>query len=151
MNLRPATHDLAEAMAVAHAQAFDTAWDKAAFEEVLAAPEVFGLVALDSAAAGLVVCRAVAGEGEVLTIAVTPPVRRRGIARALMTAALDRMRGARVREVFLEVDAGNFAAIELYESLGFGRVGLRKGYYDRGAVGRADALLMRLDLEAKDL
>ena len=38
--------------------------------------------------------------------------------------------------------------IALYERLGFGRAGLRKAYYDRGAAGRADALVMRLDLRA---
>jgi [ribosomal protein S18]-alanine N-acetyltransferase len=36
--------------------------------------------------------------------------------------------------------------VALYEGLGFHRAGLRKAYYDRGANGRADALLMRLDL-----
>ena len=68
-----------------------------------------------------------------------------------MAAALDRIRLCAAREVFLEVDAANVAAIGLYDSLGFKRVGVRKGYYDRGAAGRADALLMRLDLEPKAL
>ena len=39
-------------------------------------------------------------------------------------------------------------AIALYERLGFVRSGLRKAYYDRGAAGFTDALVMRLDLAA---
>lgn len=149
MNLRAATRDLAPAMAAAHAQAFDAPWDAAAFEAVLDGPGVFGLVAIDEEPLAVVLCRAVAGEAEVLTIAVAPAARRRGVGRALMVAALEQARVAGAREVFLEVDAGAAPAIGLYAGLGFVRAGLRKAYYDRGAAGRADALLMRLDLEAK--
>ncbi len=42
----------------------------------------------------------------------------------------------------------NGSAVSLYESLGFSRAGLRRGYYDRGAGVREDALVMRLDLNA---
>ena len=38
---------------------------------------------------------------------------------------------------------------EIYRNgplLGFAEAGLRRGYYDRGSAGRADALVMRLDL-----
>jgi ribosomal-protein-alanine N-acetyltransferase len=48
----------------------------------------------------------------------------------------------------LEVGRDNPAAIALYEGLGFARVGVRRAYYDRGAAGRADALVMRLDLNS---
>ena len=37
-------------------------------------------------------------------------------------------------------------ALGLYEAAGFERAGLRSGYYDRGAAGSADAVVMRLDL-----
>ena len=35
--------------------------------------------------------------------------------------------------------------------LGFERAGVRKGYYDRGLAGRADAIVMRLDLTSRAL
>lgn len=146
MKLVPATAASAPAMASAHAQAFDQPWDQATFEELLATPGAYAFVALGEDPMGMVLCRAVSGEAEVLTLAVPPWTRRKGVALALMTAAMDQARAAGADEMFLEVDVDNVAAISLYERLGFGRAGLRKAYYDRGANGRADALVMRLDL-----
>jgi RimJ/RimL family protein N-acetyltransferase len=48
-----------------------------------------------------------------------PAVRHRGLARELLTAALAWARGERVNAVTLRVDAGNDAARNVYESLGF--------------------------------
>jgi ribosomal-protein-alanine N-acetyltransferase len=96
----------------------------------------------------MVLCRALAGEAEVLTIAVPPWARRRGVGRALMAAAMGAARAAGARVMFLEVDVANTPAVALYERLGFERAGLRRAYYDRGPSGRADALVMRLDLSA---
>jgi ribosomal-protein-alanine N-acetyltransferase len=136
----------APAMASAHAQAFDSPWDQAVIEEMLQGPGAYAFVALDADPMGMVLCRAIGGEAEVLTLAVPPWTRRKGVARALMTAALAQARAAGANAMFLEVDVGNAAAIGLYERLGFSRAGVRKAYYDRGAHGRADALVMRLDL-----
>jgi ribosomal-protein-alanine acetyltransferase len=146
MNLRPA--DIADAprMAQVHAQAFDRPWDTAAFEDLLGGVGVFAVMAEDGDPAGLVLCRALAGEAEILTIGVAPWARRRGLGRALMAAALDAARASGAETAFLEVDVDNTPAVALYERLGFERAGLRRGYYDRGGAGRADALVMRLDL-----
>lgn len=146
MKLSRATPDHAPAMASAHAQAFDTPWDENDFEDLLDGDGVFAFVAEDADPAGVLVCRAVAGEAEILTVGVAPWARRRGVALALMTAAIDAARVAGAEAMFLEVDVDNAAAVTLYERLGFVRAGFRKGYYDRGADGRADALVMRLDL-----
>jgi len=47
--------------------------------------------------------------------------------------------------MFLEVRPSNAAAIHLYESAGFIRMGLRKDYY-RASSGREDALVLALEL-----
>lgn len=142
-----ATADDAAALAEAHALGFPQAWDAAAFTEIFAAPGVFGLIAReDGRAAGMALCRVAAGEMEVLTIAVDPALRRRGVGRALMTAALAAAREAGGDTAFLEVAADNAPAAALYAGMGFRRAGLRRGYYDRGPEGGADALVMRLDL-----
>lgn len=133
-------------MAAVHAQAFAAPWDAAAFAELMQGAGVFGLLAGDAAELGVILCRVAAGEMEVLTIGVPPAARRRGVARALMAAALGAARQAGAEAAFLEVAVDNAEAAALYAGLGFRRAGLRRNYYDRGLAGRADALVMRLDL-----
>ncbi len=136
-------------MAGVHAQAFDTPWDETDFEDLLEGEGIFGFVVRGEDPAGVLICRAVAGEAEILTVGVAPWARRRGVGEALMTAAMGMARQAGAETMFLEVDVDNAPAVSLYERLGFERAGLRKAYYDRGANGRADALVMRLDLTSR--
>jgi len=151
MNLAPATPADAPAMASAHAQAFDTPWDEMDFEDLLDGPGIFGFVARDEDPAGVVICRTVADEAEILTLGVAAWARRRGVGQALMAATIGVAQQAGATQMFLEVDVDNAAAVALYEGLGFERAGLRKAYYDRGPNGRADALVMRLDLTSQGL
>lgn len=148
MILAPAVHADAPAMASVHAQAFDTPWTEADFEDLLDSTGIFGLVLRDEDPAGVLIARCIADEAEILTVGVAPWARRRGFGEALMTTAIGLSRQSAAARMFLEVDVANTAAIALYERLGFQRAGLRRGYYDRGARGRADALVMRLDLAA---
>ncbi|PWU03320.1 MAG: ribosomal-protein-alanine N-acetyltransferase [Terriglobia bacterium] len=73
----------------------------------------------------LVVRTPVAGESEILNLAVSPECRRQGIARALLHSCLDQFQGA----VYLEVRASNQAARNLYKSVGFQELTVRTGYY----------------------
>lgn len=82
---------------------------------------------------GYVVAWVVDDEAEILTIAVDPDARRRGVGRALVEAALSGCARAS-----LEVREGNRAARALYEGFGFAEVGRRARYYQDGE----DALLM---------
>ena len=66
------------------------------------------------------------------TLDVAAAWRRQGLARRLMTEVEERMAAAGVREMKLHVFRGNVAAVRLYESLGYGRVGRVEGYYGRG-------------------
>jgi len=146
MKLELATPEDAPAMASAHAQAFDNPWDETDFEDLLDGPGIFGFVVRAEDPAGVLICRTAADEAEILTVGVAPWARRRGVGKALMVAAIGVARSAGADRMFLEVDVDNTGAVILYERLGFERAGLRKAYYDRGANGRADALVMRLDL-----
>ena len=147
MRLIRATDTECEAMARAHALAFDKPWRADEFEDLLEGEGIYGFLADDDdEALGVILCRMAAGEVEVLTVGVTPQARRRGVALALMLAALDVARQAATASAFLEVAVDNDAAITLYALMGFARAGLRKAYYDRGPAGTTDALVMRLDL-----
>lgn len=144
MTLRPATAADAEALAAVHARAFDDPWSAADLLALMEGRGAFALAAEtpDGALAGFVLCRAIAGEAEILTLAVDPAHRRRGIAAALAEAAL-KLGAAAARSMFLEVAADNAGAIALYETLGFETVGRRARYYARRSGEGADALVMR--------
>lgn len=78
-------------------------------------------------------------EYEVHTIGVDPAYQGQGIGRRLLDNLLEFADGA---VVFLEVRTDNEVALELYRSLGFEQVGLRKRYY---RISGADAYTMRRD------
>jgi [ribosomal protein S18]-alanine N-acetyltransferase len=130
-----------EALAALHARCFRTPspWAAADFAGFLTDPLAFLLIEGD---AGFLLGRAVAGEAEVLTLAVAPDARRRGLGRKLVARFLyqARLRGA--ESAFLEVSAENTPAIALYESAGFAKAGVRRGYYQTPEGQRIDALVL---------
>ena len=133
--------DLPAVMEVARAS-LPQPWSEPVWREELAS--VFGLylvLQLGNDVSGFVGVKRVADEAHVMTLAVPPGSRRRGLGRALVLAAFADPALAGVRRVHLEVRPSNAAARALYASLGFGETGRRKNYY-----GDEDALLMTLDL-----
>jgi [ribosomal protein S18]-alanine N-acetyltransferase len=134
--------------AAIHARAADAPWSAETIAGLLAQPGVSGLLALTGEAPqGFILCRVAADEAEVLTLAVLPEARRRGIARALVTAAMAQVTAGGAARLLLEVSVRNDAALALYRSVGFDEVGRRKDYYAESAGGGpADALVMATDL-----
>ena len=86
--------------------------------------------------------RLVLDEVHVMNVAVAPGQRRRGLARWLLAFALRKASRAGACRALLEVRAGNAEALALYESLGFRRAGVRRGYYRDPPE---DALLLSRD------
>ena len=146
MNLRAATGDDLDVLAALHALAFEPGWDAEEIADLGSGPGAFALIAEDEAPLGMILCRALAGEAEILTLAVDPAARRRGVGRALVEAAAVLARGAGAQEMFLEVATDNPAALGLYAGTGFATVGQRRGYYSRPNGERVDAVVMRRDL-----
>ncbi len=143
---RPLRTDDLDGAARVHAAAFDTPWSAEALGEILAAHGSFGLGVGAPELCGFILCRDLAGEAEILTLAVDPAFRRRGLAQALVRDAIDRAATMGTLALFLEVATDNPAAIGLYEGAGFRQVGLRRGYYARALGPNIDALVMRRDL-----
>jgi ribosomal-protein-alanine N-acetyltransferase len=143
--IRPAAHRDVAATAALERRCFSDPWSEVAIGETFGAPGMVSLVALNGdLLQGYVIARAIAGEGEILNLAVAPEVRGRQLGGRLLDAMLERLRQAAVREVFLEVRERNAAARRLYLSRGFEEVG-RRGRYYRHPV--EDAIVLRLDLE----
>ncbi|MDP3854667.1 GNAT family N-acetyltransferase [Phenylobacterium sp.] len=146
MRLRGAWGHEADALAGVHGRAFSGGWAASEIAGLLDGPGGFALLIEEAEPLAFILCRAVAGEAEILTLAVDPAARRRGLALALVEAATGAARMAGAQTLFLEVAHDNAAARGLYAKAGFQEVGLRRGYYDRGPNPPANAVVMRLDL-----
>jgi ribosomal-protein-alanine N-acetyltransferase len=145
MNLRPIGLEACFTLADLHDRAFDRPWSAEEFEILLKGAGAFAVLGEGGEpeeAKGFILCRAIAGEAEILTVAVDPAARRRGWGAALVEMAAGVAQQAGAAELFLEVAADNVAAIKLYETSSFDRVGLRKGYYPH-PDGAKDAVVMR--------
>ena len=131
----------AAAMAAIHATAFPLGerWGATAFASQLALPGSLGLI---DPAGGLILARVAADEAEILTLAVMPQLRRRGIGRALVAEAAAQSAARGAAAMFLEVARSNAAALTLYAAAGFEPVGERRRYYPDGE----DALVLRRNL-----
>ena len=123
-----------------HAEAFGAPWPATAFADLLGQAGVFALGDED----GFVLIRVVVDEAEVLTLAVRPRARRRGLGAALTRAAAATAGSMGAERLFLEVAEDNVAARGLYEGLGFATIGRRPGYYAAPDGGRVDAIMMSL-------
>jgi [ribosomal protein S18]-alanine N-acetyltransferase len=140
--------DVMTAMGDAFDPEYGEAWTEAQCAGVLGMPGCWLLIAREGARpAGFAMLRSVAGEAELLLIAVRPRYRRRGVGRALLDRAAEKARQAGVELLHLEVRDGN-PALDLYRAAGFVQVGRRAAYY-RGRTGKVfDALTFRRQLSA---
>ncbi|MDD3371250.1 MAG: ribosomal protein S18-alanine N-acetyltransferase [Alphaproteobacteria bacterium] len=144
---RPAGPSDVPALAELHAQSFaEGRWSSGQIAASLASPEAFAFLAQkEGAACGFILCRAAAGEAEILTFCVIPSVRRHGAGAALLSAAQKESQRRKASRLFLEVAADNAAAKALYEKAGFCVAGVRAKYYAR-QTGSVDALTMALEI-----
>jgi ribosomal-protein-alanine acetyltransferase len=132
------------ALAALEDAAFFDPWSPAQIAAELAEPHALVLIAAGDSGEtrGYAVFRHIAGEAELLRLAVIPTARRRGVARRLAVDGIERLRQSGCSGCYLEVRTTNRPAIELYEALDFRRAGTRRRYY----VDGTDALIMKLDL-----
>lgn len=140
--MRPAGAADAEALAALHEIAIAPSWTATEIAWMLDPPGLGLLAHDDRGIAGFVLARAVADEAEILTLAVRPDERRRGVASSLINRLLGDLRARKVAALFLEVAEDNRAALGLYLQFGFVETGRRRGYYERAGAGAADAIVM---------
>ncbi len=72
---------------------------------------------------------------ELISVAVDPPYRGKGVADALMKSTLRRLAHRRALRFSLMVKLTNNEARRFYEKYGFTRVRLVRGYYEDGQDG----------------
>jgi ribosomal-protein-alanine N-acetyltransferase len=106
-------------------------------------PETFIVAEQDGKIVGYIMCRIEVGlaslglgglirKGHVVSIAVLPQGRRKGVARALMTETMKGMRHYKAKLCYLEVRVTNAPGVALYKKLGFEVSRTLRGYYSDG-------------------
>jgi [ribosomal protein S18]-alanine N-acetyltransferase len=139
-------------MSELHGLRFPRQWSDGEFQSLLLQGNVFGFVARQTNAffsrplGGFVLSREAAGEAEILTVAVNEKFGRQGLGWRLMQAALREALSRGGESMFLEVEAENRPAVDLYRKLGFRKVGERPAYYAGADGRRSAALVMSRDL-----
>ena len=129
------------------AEAFDPRWGEAWTRNqvigILSVPGVWLTIAEQGGrAAGFALVRGVLDEAELLLLAVTPEMRRRGVGAALLRSVVSDCALRGIDSLHLEVREGN-DAMKLYRNAGFTKIGERRDYY-RGPNGQSySALTLR--------
>ncbi len=141
MRLRKAeSTDLAD-LARLERETLEHPWTEAQLGEELLRADARVLIATEGAEVlGFALARLGAGVLELLRIGVDHAHRHRGIGGTLLAGVVQAAREAKADEVWLEVRAGNLAAVALYRKAGFEQVGRRPHYYEHPPD---DALLFR--------
>ena len=146
--IRKMTVDDAPALAEIERACFAKPWTEGDFLEKLSLDTAHYFVYDENGeAAAYIGMNAYLDEGYVDNIAVLPKYRRRGIANALINAAVDTARDLRLSFLSLEVRESNEAARNLYEKTGFVPVGVRKNFY---SAPRENAVIMTRYFDGED-
>jgi [ribosomal protein S18]-alanine N-acetyltransferase len=133
----------AVAISALHAASFRRGWGEDEVYRLLAdQANVTHRAMIRHSLVGFIMSRLAADEAEILSVAIAPARRGRGLSRPLLDFHLRTLAGRAARAVFLEVDEHNAPARRLYARAGFREVGRRKAYYESGAT----ALVLRRDL-----
>ncbi len=133
----------AAAIAALHAASFRRGWaEDEVYRLLVDGAVVTHRAMIRRTLVGFIMSRLAADEAEILSVAIAPARRGRGMSRPLLDLHLRTLAGRGVRAVFLEVDEHNSPARRLYARAGFRDVGRRQGYYESGAA----ALVLRRDL-----
>lgn len=110
---------------------FHRPWTRAEYERELADPARCFLYVAREGGETIAYCSfwRIFDEIHLNNFAVHPRVRRRGVGRALLAHVLEEAAAMGAPHATLEVRVSNAPAVALYESAGFSRAGLRRGYY----------------------
>ena len=149
LHIEPAQPRDAEAVAKLHSSSFYRGWPKEDIAAYIMDTDTPSLVVCDQKrkVAGFVMLRLLGDDVELMTIAVDPKYRGKGVGAALMRACFEDLLMTPSKRMILEVAADNPPAIKLYERLGFKKLSERQGYYARPDGQPATALVMARTLE----
>ncbi|MBI5429246.1 MAG: ribosomal protein S18-alanine N-acetyltransferase [Nitrosomonadales bacterium] len=143
--LRDMTQDDVDAVLAIEQVVQHYPWTRGNFTDALGNGYVCSVDEADGEIRGYAILMTAGEDAELLNIGVAAARQRKGLGRAMLVEMLDAACAANILRVFLEVRASNAAALALYDSAGFVRIGVRRGYY-RNANGGEDAITMVCEL-----
>ncbi|WP_214660643.1 ribosomal protein S18-alanine N-acetyltransferase [sulfur-oxidizing endosymbiont of Gigantopelta aegis] len=101
--------------------------------------------AVDDEIRGYLIYSIVLDEVHLLNVCIAPEYHNKGYGHAFINWLMNHVRDSGSKTLYLEVRASNYAAIHLYETMGFNELGLRPDYYP-AKKGREDAQLFACEL-----
>ncbi|MFT7245426.1 MAG: ribosomal-protein-alanine N-acetyltransferase [Candidatus Azotimanducaceae bacterium] len=119
-------------------------WTEGIFQDCLHSGNDCWLIKREQKTLGHAILSIAAGESHLLNVCIAPEFQGEGLGRILVAHMLKCAKKKGASCVFLEVRPSNKVACDLYDSLGFNEVGLRRGYYPV-SDGREDALVLMLE------
>jgi len=135
--------DVMAVMESAFSKTYGESWNNNQCRSMLSLPGTHLLLTwLDRKLLGFAICRAVAGEEELLMIAVAPQYRKLGIAALLLQKITERAEAENIEVIFLEVRSNN-PAQSIYKRHGFKKIGIRADYYTGANKVKYDAITYR--------
>ncbi len=148
VTFRPVGPECGDLLTEIHAEAFANYWNPSDFNDFFAVAGTSALLAetADGKPAGMAVLRVQHEQADIITIAVRPEYRRHGLAKSLMLQSIEKARASGATGLFLDVENGNTAALNLYAQLGFTQLARRKLYYRQKDGTYTDALVMTCKL-----
>jgi len=123
-------------------QAYAHPWSRANFLDALHSGYQAQMLVAGDEVIGYFVAMLGVDEVHLLNITVAPAFQGQGWAKVLLEALAIWARGQNMHWLWLEVRTGNTRALQVYESAGFRRMGLRKAYYPAAHGQREDAIVM---------
>jgi ribosomal-protein-alanine N-acetyltransferase len=135
-----------EAVVAVEQSAYSHPWTLGNFKDALKAGYVAHRLVAGDQLVGYFVAMKVIDEVHLLNITVAPVFQRQGWARCLMQSLRLWSETHGASWLWLEVRESNAPALNLYKSLGFHQVGLRKDYYPAGRTTRESAVVMSMPL-----
>lgn len=132
--------DLPE-VAIIEQSCYSFPWSVNIFKDCIRVGYRCSILEADSRIAGYAIASIVSDECHILNLCVAKAYQSRGLGRGLMQHVLDEAAVAEAKMAYLEVRPSNMIATELYFSMGFEQIAVRKDYYPAKG-GREDALIL---------
>jgi ribosomal-protein-alanine N-acetyltransferase len=145
----PSEADISAAMDVmlpAFPPEYGEAWSSRQLCSMMQLPGALLLIGrLGEAPAGFALLRSIAGEAELLLLAVHPAHRGLGYGKRLLDRCMTEAETSGAHAMFLEVREGN-PALRLYSKAGFVQYNIRRDYYMGSNGQRTNALSLKINL-----